>query len=281
MLKQLTLVVSLSVLMVACGSDDKKKGNSNSSVSSVAPSSVASSVAPSSVASSEASSSVASSEASSSVASSEASSSVASSVAPSSVASSEASSSVASSSEASSSEASSSEASSSVASSSSSAASCEDWETAIPCDASRWVVDGGNGGSILQGEYGPIFVNGAPTGTDSWNKPGMFFVLDADNQTVIGKTLTIMVVVDQDLKDSGAAIQPVIQQNGGGYGGFWSCQTNNGDLLVDGETEVSCTHTGDAPANGIASLRLGFQLNGLSSETGYAGTIEVVYASWE
>jgi len=108
----------------------------------------------------------------------------------------------------------------------------------------------------------------------------MFFVLEdpVANATVVGKTLTLIVVVDQDLKDSGAAIQPVIQENGGSYGGYWSCQTNNEDLIAGQEVAVSCTNNGPDPKDGIAQLRLGFQLN---QSKNYLGTITIVDATWE
>lgn len=106
----------------------------------------------------------------------------------------------------------------------------------------------------------------------------MFFKYDKAGQAVAGKTLTLIVIVDQALKDSGAAIQPVIQQNGGSYAGYWSCQKNNADLLVGQETEISCTQSGAAPADGIDSLRLGFQLN---ESKNYLGKIEIVDATWE
>jgi hypothetical protein len=242
------VALSVGVLLTACGGSDNKKGNKSSS--SVAVSSVKSSAAPVSSAA----------PMSSSVASSSVASSMASSVAESSVASS------------------SSEASSMASSSSSSSDVCsQNPDSVIPCDASKWVVDGGNGGSIEQGESGPIFINGAPTGTDPWNKPGMFFVLDNPG-IVMGKTLTLIVIVDPALKDTGAAIQPVIQEQGNDYEGFWDCQTNNEDLVVGGETEVVCEHTGSVPVDDIAQLRLGIQLN---ASTSYEGTIEVVDAIWE
>ncbi len=106
----------------------------------------------------------------------------------------------------------------------------------------------------------------------------MFYVLDSPGQKVAGKTLTLVVVVDQAFKDSGAAVQPVIQQNGGSYAGYWSCQKNNADLLVGQETEISCTQSGGAPADGIDSLRLGFQLN---ESKNYLGTLEIIDATWE
>lgn len=257
MVKQLAVVLTLSALMTACGGSSDKKKSTSSSSSSVSVVSSASSVVVSS-----ASSSVVASSSSSSAVSSSSSSEVV----------------VVSSSSSSSSVASSSSSSETSSSSSSGGIACvQNPDSVIPCDASKWVVDGGNGGSIEQGEYGPIFINGAPTGTESYNKPGMFFVLDNPG-AVIGKTLTFIVVIDKALKDTGAAIQPVIQENGGSYGGFWSCQTNNEDFIVDGETTVSCTHSGTSPANNIAALRLGFQLNASKS---YEGTIEIVDATWE
>jgi len=109
----------------------------------------------------------------------------------------------------------------------------------------------------------------------------MFYQYDSPAQTVVGKTLTLIVVVDQAFKDTGAEIQPVIQQNGGNYDGTWSCNTSNDKLVVDGETAVTCTAT--APADGIDSLRLGFQLNGPNNTplTSYEGTLEIVDATWE
>jgi hypothetical protein len=109
----------------------------------------------------------------------------------------------------------------------------------------------------------------------------MFYVYDLPGQAVVGKTLTLTIVVDQALKDTGADIQPVIQQNGGSYDGTWSCNTANSELVVDGETTVSCTATN--PADGVDSLRLGFQLNGPNNTplTTFLGTIEVIDATWE
>ena len=251
MVKNILVVLAASIVLTACGGSDNKKSNKSSSSVAVSSSSVATSSSAAMTSSSVVPSSSSVAMTSSSVAMT--SSSVA-----------ESSSSVA-------------ESSSSVASSSSSVACVQNPDSPIPCDASAWVVDGGNGGTIEQGQYGPIFVNGAPTGTNSWNKPGMFYVLDNPG-TVVGKTLTFIVIIDQALKDTGAVIQPVIQENGGSYGGFWSCQTNNEDFVIDGETTVSCTNDGPTPADNIASLRLGFQLNG---STSYEGTIEIVDATWE
>jgi hypothetical protein len=174
---------------------------------------------------------------------------------------------------------------SSVASSSSSSGgvACEgNPDSVIPlCDLTDWKVDGGNGGSFVQGKSGPIFTNGAPTGTNSWNKPGMFFVLkDAEiNKVTVGKTLTLVVVVDQALKDTGGDIQPVIQQNGGSYGGYWSCPNNPNSGMTPGQEQtISCTSAAGDLKDGIAELRLGFQLNNAKN---YLGTIEIVDATWE
>jgi hypothetical protein len=109
----------------------------------------------------------------------------------------------------------------------------------------------------------------------------MFYIYDLPAQTVVGKTLTLVVVVDQAFKDTGAEIQPVIQQNGGSYGGTWSCNTPNSALVVDGETTVTCVAS--APSDGIDSLRLGFQLSGPNNTTltSYLGTLELIDATWE
>jgi hypothetical protein len=109
----------------------------------------------------------------------------------------------------------------------------------------------------------------------------MFYVLsDAEvNKVVVGKTLTLVVVVDQALKDTGADIQPVIQQNGGSYGGYWSCPNNpNSDMTPGQEQTISCTNNGPDPKDGIAELRLGFQLN---NSKNYLGTIEIIDATWK
>jgi hypothetical protein len=141
-------------------------------------------------------------------------------------------------------------------------------------------VDGGNGGSFVFGELGPIFTNGAPTGTNSWNVPGMFFILENPtvNAVVVGKTLSIIFVADQALKDTAANIQLVIQENGGGYGGDYSCWFNNSDIQVGQEFTVACTHASGQPNNGIASLRLGFQLKDAKN---YLGTLKIIDATWK
>jgi hypothetical protein len=257
MIKNLTVLLALSVLLTACGGSDNN--NSSKSSSSVAVSS--SSVKSSSVAVS--SSSVVMS--SSSVVMSSSSVSVSSSseaVSSSSVA-----------------------VSSSSSYSSSSVPSgvvCEPNDGVIPlCDLTNWKVDGGNGGSFVQGELGPIFTNGAPTGGQSYNAPGMFYVLEDPvvNATVVGKTLTFTFLADQALKDSGSNIQLVIQEEGNGYGGDYGCWFNNADILVGEEFDVSCTHAAGAPANGAAKIRLGFQL--VNSADTYLGTLEIHNAIWE
>ena len=257
MVKNILVVLAASIILTACGGSDNKKGNKSSS--SVATSS---SVAATSSSVAATSSSVAMT--SSSVAA------TSSSVAMTSSSVAATSSSVAAT-------------SSSVASSSSSSSGvvCEPNDGVIPlCDLTNWKVDGGNGGSFVQGELGPIFTNGAPTGTDSWNVPGMFFVLEDSvaNAVVVGKTLTFTFVADQALKDSGSAIQLVIQEEGNGYGGDYGCWFNNADILVGQEFDVSCKHSSGAPNNGIAKLRLGFQLK---ESTNYLGTLEIHNAVWE
>jgi len=275
MIKNVSVVLALSVLLTACGGSDNN--NSSKSSSSVAKSSSSAAKSSSSVAVSSSSVAVSSSSvavSSSSVAVSSSSVAMSSSsvaMSSSSVIVVESSSSVAVS-------------SSSVASSSSSSSAvvCEPNDGVIPlCDLTNWKVDGGNGGSFVQGELGPIFTNGAPTGVESYNVPGMFYVLEdpAVNAEVVGKTLTFTFLADQALKDSGSNIQLVIQEEGNGYGGDYNCWFNNSDILVGEEFDVSCTHASGAPANGAAKIRLGFQLKN-SADT-YLGTLEIHNAIWE
>jgi hypothetical protein len=91
--------------------------------------------------------------------------------------------------------------------------------------------------------------------------------------------LTFTFLADQALKDSGSAIQLVIQEEGNGFGGDYSCWFNNADILVDQEFDVSCTHASGVPNDGIAKLRLGFQL--VDSPETYLGTLEIHNATWE
>jgi hypothetical protein len=245
MIKNLTVLLALSVLLTACGgSDNNNNSKSSSSVAMSSSSVVASSSSVALSSSSEALSSSSVAMSSSSVAVSSSSSYSSSSV-PSGVV-------------------------------------CEPNDGVIPlCDLTNWKVDGGNGGSFVQGELGPIFTNGAPTGGQSYNAPGMFYVLEDPvvNATVVGKTLTFTFLADQALKDSGSAIQLVIQEEGNGYGGDFGCWFNNSDILVGQEFDVSCTHASGAPANGAAKIRLGFQL--VDTPETYLGTLEIHNVIWE
>lgn len=270
MVKNLSIVLALSVLLTACGGSDNKGGTKKSSSSVAVSSAPKSSAAP--VSSTAPMSSAASSKSSVvSAAATSSATSVTGSVA-----------SVASSATSMASSASSTSSSVASSSSSSSGVACEPNDGVIPlCDLTNWKVDGGNGGSFVQGELGPIFTNGAPTGTESYNVPGMFYVLEdpVANATVVGKTLTFTFLADQALKDSGSNIQLVIQEEGNGYGGDFGCWFNNADILVGEEFDVSCTHASGAPGNGAAKIRLGFQL--VNSADTYLGTLEIHNAIWE
>lgn len=272
MVKQLAVVLTVSALMTACGgSSDKKKSSSSSSVTVV---SSASSAAVSSAASSAAVSSSASSVVESSAASSVAVSSSSSSeiIVISSSSSSEASS-VASSAASS--------AASSSSSSSGNAVNCDPNPNSVIdlCDMSKWEVLN-EGGSIAQGELGPIYTVGAPSNYDS----GMAYVLtDATLNAVIRtKSLNIVFVADQAFVDSKASLQFIVQQKGGSYAGDWDCGgwVDTGNIVAGQEMTGKCENVDSGPADGAESIFLGFQVKPADPKV-YDGTISVIDATWE
>gem|GEM_PF-5475757 len=212
MVKQLAVVLSLSVLMTACGGSDNKKSSSSSS-SSVAVSSKASSAAVSSAASSAAVSSVVSSAASSVAVSSEASSvavsSEASSAAVSSVASSAAVSSVASSA------AESSAASSSVASSVSAAAIDLYYDFEADSVGTAHAVSGYNGNApesaVATVVDGTAFVT-IPAQVDSvrvlkvipgnWDSGTKFTMVLPEGKTLADYDISFDLYIPQTIKDT-------------------------------------------------------------------------------
>jgi len=79
---------------------------------------------------------------------------------------------------------------------------------------------------------------------------------------LVGRSFDMTFTVDQAFKDSGADVQPIIQQNFGGYEGEWSCYVGNGSLTPNEPYEVSCATENTAfVAEEGQNIRVGLQVN--------------------
>jgi hypothetical protein len=79
---------------------------------------------------------------------------------------------------------------------------------------------------------------------------------------LVGRSFDMTFTVDQAFKDSGADVQPLIQQNFGGYAGEWGCPyVGNGSLTAGEPYEVSCTTENAAfVAEEGQTIRVGLQV---------------------
>ncbi len=78
---------------------------------------------------------------------------------------------------------------------------------------------------------------------------------------LVGRSFDMTFTVDQAFKDSGANVQPLIQQNFGSYEGEWGCWVGNASLTPGEPFEVSCaTENAAFVAEEGQNIRVGLQV---------------------
>lgn len=103
------------------------------------------------------------------------------------------------------------------------------------------------------------------------DESGVFFEPTAGDQKLVyllegpvdlvGRSFDMTITVDQAFKDSGADIQPVIQQNFGSYAGEFGCYVGNGSLTANEPIEVNCATEDEAfVAEQGQNIRVGLQV---------------------
>lgn len=80
---------------------------------------------------------------------------------------------------------------------------------------------------------------------------------------LVGRSFDMTFTVDQAFKDSGADVQPIIQQNYGSYEGEWGCWVGNASLTAGEPYEVNCaTENPVFVAEEGQNIRVGLQVTG-------------------
>ncbi len=78
---------------------------------------------------------------------------------------------------------------------------------------------------------------------------------------LVGRSFDMTFTVDQAFKDSGADVQPIIQQNFGSYTGEFGCYVGNGSLTAGEPYEVTCATENEAfVAEEGQNIRVGLQV---------------------
>lgn len=124
----------------------------------------------------------------------------------------------------------------------------------VEADDPAWTVMDATDGVTVQTDDTGVYYE--PTAADQ----KLVYLLEGPAD-LVGRSFDMTITVDQAFKDSGADVQPIIQQNFGSYTGEFGCYVGNGSLTAGEPYEINCATENEAfIAEEGQNIRVGLQV---------------------